>query len=63
MSILLPPHMYSDDVVETNMGAMDGGGGGGEMYAEVSEAQRMKANVSAAQLSPAEAYLTPVDSQ
>lgn len=55
--------MYSDDVVETNMGAMDGGGGGGEMYAEVSEAQRMKANVSAAQLSPAEAYLTPVDSQ
>ena len=42
----LPAHMYTDSVVETNMTAV---AGGGEMYAEVDEMQKMRAEASTAE--------------
>ena len=60
-NIFLAPHMYTDGVVETNMNAV---AGGGEMYAEVDEMQKMKVEASAAEQGRnPQAYLTFVNSQ
>lgn len=61
-NIFLAPHMYTDGVVETNVNAV---AGGGEMYAEVDEMQKLKVEASAAEQlgrNP-QAYLTFVNSQ
>ena len=52
--------MYTSDLVETNVDAVTGG----EMYAEVDEMQRMKAesNAAAPLVKTPEAYLTFVSS-
>ena len=42
-NIFLPPHMYTNGVVESNMNAV---AGGGEMYAEVDDMQKMKVEAS-----------------
>ena len=60
-NIFLQPHMYTDSVVETNMNAV---AGGGEMYAEVDEMQKMKVEASTAEQGRnPQAYLTFVNSQ
>ena len=59
-SVLMSSHMYSSDLVETNVDAVTSGV---EMYAEVDEMKKMKDSANTAQGKLPQPYLTFVNSE
>ena len=63
-SVVLPTNMYTSDLIETNVDAVNGAGGHGEMYAEIDQMQRMMDNASATHImEQPQDYLAAVDSK